>query len=212
MRRSILGFRRYLTYRYSCWTTLGLAVRTAQSIGLHVESQSRNTLKGLNALDVERRRRIWYSIYVLDRLLSLQLGRPPAIHDDDCDVPLPSRRADQDIDWSATELLQPDDGPSTGDYFIAVIAFSRILGSVLRGLYGPKKELVTRQSLQDVKELDKLLIGWKQGLPRKLRFDLGHAFDGDFIFKRQVSGCDSLLNGQSADIRSETCWRSNTIT
>lgn len=166
----------------SCWTTLGQAVRIAQSIGLHVESPSP---KSRSAIELERRRRTWYSIYVLDRLLSLQLGRPPAIHDQDCSVALPSRRADNEIDWTSDAMDPPEESPSVGDYFIAVIDFSQIVGCVLRDIYGPVHSRPTPEMILSTQNLDRRLVEWKLGLPRKLRFDLGHSFDQSNTFRRQ---------------------------
>lgn len=34
------------------------------------------------------RRRIWWCVYGLDRVLSIALGRPPGAHDDDCNIDL----------------------------------------------------------------------------------------------------------------------------
>ncbi len=172
-----------------CWTTLGLAVRVAQGIGLHVETEDAKPPRGQPHLKAEVRRRIWHSLYVLDRLLALQLGRPPAVHDDDCNVSLPSRLDDGDIQWDNNEDLPPHapEGPSPGDYFLSVIALSRIIGSVLRGVYGPRREDVsTPGMLARTRSLDQQLLDWKLGLPRTLRFDLGHAFETSVTFKRQV--------------------------
>lgn len=159
----------------------------AQSIGLHVEQNDPQRLKGPGRLLVERRRRIWYCIYVLDRLISLQLGRPPAIHEDYCHVPLPSRLGDSDIDWDGDEFPTMFEGPSVGDYHLEVISFSKIVSQVLRDLYSPRAGQNLTSDLFNTKELDLKLIQWKQSLPRTLRFDLGHAFDKSFIFKRQRS-------------------------
>ena len=145
-------------------------------------------LKGTNAralLRAESRRRLWYSIYVLDRLLALQLGRPPAIHDDDCQIPLPSRIDDAKFDWDAeTYPLDTEEGPSVGDYFLCVIEFSKIVGFVLRDLYYPKRE--KKDELLSTRTLDKRLSEWKHSLPRTLRFHIGHTFEKSLIFKRQV--------------------------
>ncbi|KJZ78777.1 hypothetical protein HIM_01550 [Hirsutella minnesotensis 3608] len=169
----------------SCWTTMGQAVRAAQSIGLHVEYGGSQRLTGSQRSEAEKRRRVWYSVYVLDRLLSLQLGRPPAIHDDDFNVPLPSRVADSGIDWKGDDLEAEDDDPSSGDYFLAVIGFSEIVGRVLRSSYCPRRSHVAAENLAKTKDLDRQLVEWKTGLPRRLRFDLGHAFEKSVIFKRQ---------------------------
>ncbi|KAL7932560.1 fungal-specific transcription factor domain-containing protein [Trichoderma chlorosporum] len=170
----------------SCWTILGQAVRVAQSIGLHIEGEDSGHTKPSHSPEIEKRRRVWYSVYVLDRLLSLQLGRPPAIHDDDFNVPLPDRACDSDIGWTG-EVVEKRTGndPSSGDYFLAVIAFSAIVGRVLRSLYCPRRSHFTSEDLLSTKDLDRQLIEWKLALPRTLRFDLGHAFEQLPVFKTQ---------------------------
>jgi hypothetical protein len=122
---------------------------------------------------------------VLDRLIALQLGRPPAIHDDDCHISLPSRIDDAKFDWDAdTYPLDTEEGPSIGDYFLSIIEFSKIVGFVLRDLYGPKRD--KREELMSTRSLDKQLLEWKRHLPRTLRFDIGHTFEKSLLFKRQV--------------------------
>ena len=62
-----------------------------QSIGLHVDAAYKEDVGNPKLIDHELRRRTWYSMFVLDRLLALQLGRPTAIHETDFAVMLPSR-------------------------------------------------------------------------------------------------------------------------
>lgn len=63
---------------------LGSAVRVAQDLGLHSDVGPWPLVEG------EMRRRTWWTIYILDRSLSLDLGRPMLIDDADCDVALPA--------------------------------------------------------------------------------------------------------------------------
>lgn len=184
-------------YRYidanvtpSCWITLGQTVRLAQSIGLHVEQDvAKANATAQSEVAIERRRRVWSCIYCLDRLLSLQLGRPPAIHEDYCNVPRPSRLGDSDIDWDSEHLPANFKGPSAGDYHIALISFSDIISQVLRDLCSGRPNQNLAAELVKTKMLDQQLLQWKFSLPRTLRFDLGHTFDQTFVFKRQVSPC-----------------------
>ncbi|KAK2629377.1 hypothetical protein QTJ16_000197 [Diplocarpon rosae] len=67
---------------------LASAVRISQEIGLHLEIGPWPIIQG------EMRRRVWWAIYVLDRHMSLELGRPLLIDDADCDVLLPAARDD----------------------------------------------------------------------------------------------------------------------
>lgn len=161
-------------------------MRVAQSIGLHMEHED-DQVPMQKRLLVERRRRVWSCIYVLDRLLSLQLGRPPAIHEEYCHVARPSRLGDSDIDWDGDDLPEGLTGPSTGDYHIALRGFSNIISHFLRGQYSANDTQDLASELLKTKELDAQLSRWRQSLPRTLRFDLGHAFEKDFVFKRQVS-------------------------
>ncbi|KAK2865476.1 hypothetical protein FQN49_003530 [Arthroderma sp. PD_2] len=66
------------------WVWLGSAVRIAQDLGFHMESGPWEPMDG------EMRKRVWWSIYSWERLSALELGRPLAINDDDCDIGLPS--------------------------------------------------------------------------------------------------------------------------
>ena len=171
-----------------CWNTLGFAIRMGQSIGLHVESAP-------VASDRPHWRRTWYAMYVLDRLLALQLGRPMAIHEFDFQVELPAAN-DQSPFVPSGESGVP--GPVAHDhmmdYFIEVIRFSHIVGQVIRVLYRPSQiDLSPDQTLHSASNLDQRLLEWKANLPRHLRFDLGHTFEKSMSFKRQVSLSDPLL-------------------
>ena len=170
-----------------CWNILGLAIRIGQSIGLHVEKRVETNSTTRSPVEEEMRRRAWYSMYVLDRLLALQLGRPFAIHEGEYLVNLPSRVEDSAIDLSEdASFPQASEGPSTIDYFLSVIAFSRILGQVIYDLYRPSQvRLDPDRMLLSTENLDRSLLEWKINLPRHLRFDLGHTFEQSAIFRRQ---------------------------
>lgn len=83
------------------WLLVGMAARIALGIGLH----SGATYEGLPAETAERRKRLFFSLYMMDRyvrsvyfvkkyialiyslsVVSTTLGRPFAIHDDDIDI------------------------------------------------------------------------------------------------------------------------------
>ncbi|KAJ9609775.1 hypothetical protein H2200_006103 [Cladophialophora chaetospira] len=65
------------------WIWLGSAIRIVQDLGLHVQGGQWSPVEG------EMRKRIWYSFYVWDRLLALELGKPMLINDDECDTEYP---------------------------------------------------------------------------------------------------------------------------
>ncbi|KAK7897959.1 hypothetical protein LTR67_004591 [Exophiala xenobiotica] len=166
-----------------CWTTLGMAVRIAQSIGLHVEEGHRASCEDALA-PREMCRRVWYSIFVLDRLLALQLGRPPAISEEGFYVNLPSKGSDVDLS-NQSDQPKVDEKYWIGDYFLAMIKFSTIIGRVFDNLYGPKKAADVSLILSVIDRLDSEMLQWRSQLPRHLRFDLSHTFENSMTFKRQ---------------------------
>ncbi|KAH9451699.1 hypothetical protein Pst134EA_025643 [Puccinia striiformis f. sp. tritici] len=81
---SMYSFRS--TKGLSTWHLTGLAMRTALELGLH-----RKTPKAqqISPSTEEAKRRIWWSVYALERTIAFQLGRPIAIQDDEIDNELP---------------------------------------------------------------------------------------------------------------------------
>lgn len=162
-----------------------------QSIGLHVEnSPNCPSSKESWLKDRAHWRRTWYSMYVLDRLLALQLGRPMAIHEADFQVELPSTTDDSPFSPGTSDVTSQESHRVCGnmmDYFIAVIRFSHTLGLVVREIYRPSQiDIPPDQMLHIAATLDHRLTEWKLHLPRHLRFDLGHTFEKSVPFKRQV--------------------------
>lgn len=163
-----------------------------QSIGLHVESSSSYNPKASWASNRAHWRRTWYSMYVLDRLLVLQLGRPMAIHEADFHVELPSVEDSFPFD-PATDEVSPMGSAcsrvSLMHYFLEVIRFSHVVGLVIQELYRPSQiDISPDQMLNAALVLDQRLTEWKMTLPRHLRLDLGHTFEKSVSFRRQV-GC-----------------------
>ncbi|KAK5064314.1 hypothetical protein LTR84_000147 [Exophiala bonariae] len=74
----------------SAWIKIGIAVRIAQDIGLMLDAAPH-----LPYAEQEERRRVFWSVYLLDRLVSCGRGRPPAIVDASCHLQLPC----DDLTW-----------------------------------------------------------------------------------------------------------------
>uniref|UniRef100_A0A0B7JNG1 Zn(2)-C6 fungal-type domain-containing protein n=1 Tax=Bionectria ochroleuca TaxID=29856 RepID=A0A0B7JNG1_BIOOC len=69
---------------FTGWLKIGLSVRIAQDLELMEEPSSTFSI-----VEQEERRRTFWSIYLLDKLVSCGRSRPPAIADEDCRVSLP---------------------------------------------------------------------------------------------------------------------------
>ena len=191
----------------------------SQGIGLHVSTFQGARATSSEKVENELRRRTWYSLYVLDRLLALQLGRPVGIHTGDFDVEMPSQDEMETLTTSSDhpspsrsneeeETDGREEGQQVGsisksagreerasfmEYFLNVIQFSHILGRVIKELYHPTQvESSPESMLLSTASLDQSLREWKLNLPRHLRFDLGHTFEKSIIFKRQVRTTEDI--------------------
>lgn len=82
---NILGVVDFTCGRTSSgWLKIGLAVRIAQDLQLMKEPKST-----LSPIEQEEHRRAFWSIYLLDKLVSVGQSRPPAISEEDIHVQLP---------------------------------------------------------------------------------------------------------------------------
>ncbi|KAI0637850.1 fungal-specific transcription factor domain-containing protein [Trametes polyzona] len=148
------------------WQLVGQAVRAAQDIGLH---RTPRWLTTLSPIQQETRRKIWWGVYTLDRMLALALGRPLAIEDADCDVEIPADCDDELLPQYFSGAEMP--GISLMRGFIELIELYRIAGRVLREVYALDKtkehlEMDKRIELhRSVETLDRRLTKWCEDLP-----------------------------------------------
>ncbi|ORX40691.1 fungal-specific transcription factor domain-domain-containing protein [Kockovaella imperatae] len=155
------------------WLLAGQAIRVAQDLGLH-----RSTARmGISLAEKQIRARCWWSIYGLERLVSVSLGRPLGIEDLDIDVALPlpvddtaMRRFSKDTD------IPEEPEKSTISGFIALTKLCKIAGRVAQLLYRPSNGRsvsdpswsASQQST--INKLDRLLKDWLENdVPSKYK-------------------------------------------
>ncbi|GAD99387.1 hypothetical protein BC1G_12372 [Paecilomyces variotii No. 5] len=86
---AILLISQYVTLypaQGSLWQLTGIALRLCIDMGLHWEG---NTIVGRDPREIDTQRRYFWTIYKLDRLLSITLGRPYGITDNSIKVGYP---------------------------------------------------------------------------------------------------------------------------
>ena len=116
------------------WIKIGLSVRFAQSLRLNAEPDPL-----LPIWQREEHRRVFWSVYLLDKLVSCGRNHPPTILDTDCTLRLPSTeenfRAQVSEEVPTLQILHklPDITPCLNlDHFALMILAASILGRVLR--------------------------------------------------------------------------------
>jgi hypothetical protein len=125
----------------------------------------------LPAIEKETRRKIWWGVYTLDRMLAVALGRPLGINDSDCDVEYPIDVDDDNLPeyFNGATVHQNSISLMTG--IIALIKLYQIAGRVLREVYAIENckdhlEPDRKAELQRmVESLDNELNQWGDDLP-----------------------------------------------
>lgn len=123
--------------RSAGWMWLGAAVRAALDIGLHMDRGQ------YPPLETEMRRRVWWCVYNWDRMVSLEIGRPLQVDDDDCDVGEPTPVDDDCISENGA-AMQPPGSRGVVNGLIAVIPVQRITAQLKKTL---KARVITAATL-----------------------------------------------------------------
>ncbi|KAL5601557.1 hypothetical protein FOBRF1_009090 [Fusarium oxysporum] len=141
--------------RHSACILVGSAMRLATVMGLHLNIG--DTYLADPELR-EHRIRVWWSVYILDRLLSSKIGLPLLISDEDISVDLPS---------NSPALTSEDFGDHS--HFLAIVRLAKIAGNISRSLYVRTPQRGT--FLQRVARIREELDHWKGELPDQVKAD-----------------------------------------
>jgi proline utilization trans-activator len=154
-------FMQNMNRRDAAFLYIGMALRMAISLGLHQEVSTLDLTPSLSDTAREHRRRVWWSIYSLDRILSVKSGNPLTILDEDIGVNLPSKL------------------PHEAEYCPAVVLrhytqISRILGEVTKSIYRRSSTSSPKSGKRLMASVQKIILAlsdWNRDLPDSLRFD-----------------------------------------
>ncbi|KAF2204014.1 hypothetical protein GQ43DRAFT_365542 [Delitschia confertaspora ATCC 74209] len=134
----------------SIW--LASAVRIAQELGLNFEGGS------LPVVEEETRRRLWWSIYTWDRTLSIELGRPMLIDDNDCEVTLPLSVEDRYIQPQG--IIRHPASPSSHTGLATAIPVARCLHQLQNTL---RSGCISHHVIRSYDErFDQILNSWPE--------------------------------------------------
>ena len=117
-----------MNLKTAAWNTLGNAVRMGQTLGLYTEGP-------WPFVEGEMRRRTWWAIYIMDQMLATELGHPPLIQDEDCDVSLPAGVDDHFI--QPTGSMVPSGAQPLTHSLLAVIHVVRCYPALRTALVAP---------------------------------------------------------------------------
>jgi hypothetical protein len=118
---------------------LALSISHSHHIGLH----RYQVVEKLSIFESEMARRFWWCIYLMDRRLAIETGRPFLIQDVNIDIGLPRTVGDEWLSRyrGTSHLIRAEDtanerSHTTVPYLIAMASYSRVIGKVWEALYG----------------------------------------------------------------------------
>ncbi|KAF9311162.1 hypothetical protein BG003_007700, partial [Podila horticola] len=173
---------------YRSWIYVGLSIRMAQHLGLNRDCLKLNP--HMPALDREERNRIWWTVFMADRIISTSFGRPQGINEHDVDAKYPEGIDEDDTQLeykleNATSMLSGP-SPHSEKNFVFMASLMRILGRVMLSLYSPlsKASSLSTSSMTNpapLEQLDKELTDWLLTLPPHLQFRSVQQEPGTFV-------------------------------
>lgn len=159
----------------SCYSFVGIALRSSLRIGLHRHLQHEK----MDPIEQEVRKRVFYVVRQMDIYVSTLLGFPLLLNVDDIDQPFPLEIDDEFITHSG--ILRPPPGsPSFFQAFNAHSELMEILSKVTKYVYPTKGlgQTVTKDnkpastyliSYGRIKEIEAELHSWFERLPQHWR-------------------------------------------
>lgn len=151
-------YQHSISERNTAFMMLGAASRMATNLGMHREG----AIKNLDSYEQELRRRIWWTIYVLEHNSCTILGRPCAIDDREVSVHFPNE-----------DLLDGSECVPMG-YVENLVQLTKIMADISRRMYplsSIPNEDSERQRIHNAKVLLSELESWHHRLPKHLRLD-----------------------------------------
>ncbi|TGZ78405.1 hypothetical protein EX30DRAFT_373934 [Ascodesmis nigricans] len=134
------------------WWLAG-AVRFAQAMGLH-----RSTAKSkLAEPDRRRWRRLWYMLYLRDRMASSHFGRPMLIRAEDCDV--------EELEL---EDLMEEVTHVQALFILEQVSLARLIGAIATCEFSPGTHKDDEEHARQREDLHFQLRGWQSSLPPEL--------------------------------------------
>ncbi|KAJ9130517.1 C6 transcription factor [Pleurostoma richardsiae] len=131
------------------WYTTGLALRLAVGIDLH----RYETVAGKDLFNAEMCKRLFWSVYLMDRSMSIAMGRPLGIRDADITVPLPLQLTDDQLRVEASGPVMANLVPQCNDTstFVHVIKLRRINAEIYQTLHSVGSGMMDSAALDAIR-------------------------------------------------------------
>ncbi|KAF8168658.1 fungal-specific transcription factor domain-containing protein [Mycena galopus ATCC 62051] len=165
---------------HASWVYIGLGIRCLQSRGEHMRKPQGHKW----SLQDELWKRAFWSLFALERIRCLFLGRPMGLHIEEYNTELPLAVDDEYWDQG---FVQPPGIPSKMSYFVCHLQLCEILSDAMRRLYGSKKAKMAmgwdgpEWEQRAVAELDSTMNRFLDSIPSHLHWNAENPPQGTFF-------------------------------
>ncbi|CAK9436315.1 uncharacterized protein LODBEIA_P08730 [Lodderomyces beijingensis] len=159
----------------TCYSYIGIALRSALKEGLHRNlSVFQNSRRKLDTIEVDTRKRMFFTIYKMDIYINSLLGLPRYLHEDEFDQELPVDMDDENITRSGYDYEKQDGKLSSSGCANYHTKLMFIMSHIIKKLYPVKVTNVGKNPGPDdihrnVTELEIELKTWLNNLPKELQ-------------------------------------------
>ncbi|KAE8416450.1 fungal-specific transcription factor domain-containing protein [Aspergillus pseudocaelatus] len=198
------------------WHIIGFAVRYAVELGMHRNIKCGGP-RAQDPYRIEIRRRVFWSAYVLDRAVSLTLGRPFALSENDIDVDLPyaleqSPVNGKKIQYNESSAALTETKTSNLSSFVHLCRLRQLESRIKQELYSASTPTTMQDYSYDatIDSYRQELLEWLNNIPFKFTSDgqvqEGYSlYDTPEFFRIQYSkALRMLLQHRITHVSSET--------
>lgn len=132
------------------WHWTGIAISTAQTVGLHRDSSSGHSSSTITTPRQRLCANLWWCCFYRDRLLSLGYGKPLRINADDCDVPIVGSGCMLELPDRAPKIWHkyvPMELPQLWPIWNGLLKLATVLGNILCVKYQTRRALLDDLSI-----------------------------------------------------------------
>ncbi|CAG8514955.1 1412_t:CDS:2 [Paraglomus occultum] len=155
------------TVSYRQQTYISMAIRMAQSLGLH----KRNS-PAYQGKYCQTKKLIWWACYALDRLSSMATGDPLLISDELCDIDLPSPDEMENQEGNVQKMTHTNASIQLVTIFLHMVKLTQLMGQIIE--YSQTMAAMGLAASwahhNTVACLEAALLNWTKELPHQLQF------------------------------------------
>ncbi|KAG7195345.1 uncharacterized protein KQ657_003873 [Scheffersomyces spartinae] len=163
----------------TCYSYIGIALRSAIKEGLHRDlSIFQNSKRKLSPIEIDTRKRLFYTIYKMDIYINSLLGLPRSIHEDEIDQDMPVELDDENVTELEFKYSEQGGRLSSSGCANHHTKLMFILDHIIKELYpirvknkpGNQNQFLTPNHIhKKVTDLEVELKQWLDNLPIELK-------------------------------------------